>query len=143
MSGVEFNQAVFATRYPAFSGVSPVLLEMFFVEASQLVDNTEASIITNLTEREIYLYLMMAHLMQLNGIRSDGTTASDNGLVGRISSATEGSVSVSVDYPQQQSAMGAWLSQTKYGAQYWAMTSKYRTFRFNPVARHRRIYESL
>ena len=51
-------------------------------------------------------------------------------LVGRISGATEGSVSVSVDIPQIPGA--EWFVQTKYGFLFWQATAIYRTFRYIP-----------
>ncbi|MEQ4659659.1 DUF4054 domain-containing protein, partial [Providencia manganoxydans] len=45
----------------------------------------------------------------------------------RASSASEGSVSVSLDYGPTTNAE-KWYTQTPYGAEYWQMTSKYRSF---------------
>lgn len=49
------------------------------------------------------------------------------GIVGRINQATEGDVSVSSEWQAPPNANQAYFIQTKYGAQYWAMTAKYRT----------------
>ena len=53
------------------------------------------------------------------------------GLVGRISSASVGSVSVSTENAgATQSA--SWYQQTQYGSTYWAMTASFRTMRYVP-----------
>lgn len=50
------------------------------------------------------------------------------GIVGRVNNASQGDVSVASEYQAPPNASMAWFIQTKYGAQYWAMTAKYRTF---------------
>lgn len=59
-------------------------------------------------------------------------TSPPAGIVGRIASATEGSVSVAAEYDAPPNASQAWLIQTKYGAEYWSATAKYRTARYVP-----------
>jgi hypothetical protein len=49
------------------------------------------------------------------------------GVVGRISDASEGDVSVSAQWEAPANANQAYFVQTKYGADYWTMTAKYRT----------------
>ena len=53
-----------------------------------------------------------------------------NPLVGRISNASEGSVSVQTDMPTNPNA--AWWNQTKYGALAWAALAPYRTMTYLP-----------
>jgi len=55
------------------------------------------------------------------------------GIVGRINQATEGDVSVSSEWSAPPNANQAYFTQTKYGAQYWTMTAKYRTAQFIPA----------
>ncbi len=55
------------------------------------------------------------------------------GIVGRISDAAEGDVSVSSQWEAPPNANQAYFVQTKYGAQYWTMTAKYRTALFVPA----------
>lgn len=49
------------------------------------------------------------------------------GVVGRISDASEGDVSVSAQWEAPANANQAYFVQTKYGADYWTMTARYRT----------------
>ncbi|WP_446471155.1 DUF4054 domain-containing protein [Xenorhabdus stockiae] len=97
-------------------------LEMYFVEAAMLLNNTKSSCVKNLKEREMLLYLLMAHMATLQNTLDAGNNA-----VGRVSSATEGSVSVSLDYGTTSDAE-KWYIQTPYGAKYWQLTARYRSF---------------
>ena len=86
-----------------------------------MIDNTEESCIP-LDEREYLMWLLVAHQAQLQERINDGSAS----LVGNITSATEGSVSIGVNAPTSSSAMGQWLMQTPYGQEYWVLTAKYR-----------------
>jgi len=55
------------------------------------------------------------------------------GIVGRINNASEGDVSVASEWSAPPNANQAYFVQTKYGAQYWTMTAKYRTAIFVPA----------
>src|SRR5262249_37816262 len=69
---------------------------------------------------------------QVNGQPSTDPGALPNpGTVGRVASATEGSVSVTLEMPNQPAA-AAWYLQTPYGASFWAATALYRTARYVP-----------
>jgi hypothetical protein len=60
-------------------------------------------------------------------------TAAPLGIVGRINNAAEGDVSVTSEWSAPPNANQAYFVQTKYGAQYWTMTAKYRLARFVPA----------
>ncbi len=79
--------------------------------------------------------MLTAHIAQLSGWpAAAGGGGAGSGLVGPITSASEGSVSVSVTplAGANASAMQAWLSQTQYGAAYYAFTAAYRMARWYP-----------
>jgi len=77
----------------------------------------------------VLLYLLTAHVAALSyGENGQGPRP----LVGRISSATEGSVSVSAEYNVAPGS-AQWYAQTGYGAQYWEATAKYRVGRYRPA----------
>lgn len=125
MSGVVvFDLAAFRVRYPEFAAVSDALLNAYFIEAQIYLNNTACSPVADVAIRSVYLNMLVAHLASLNGPGSSS-------LVGRIASATEGSVSVSVDMASG-SPSSAWFMQTKYGAAYWQATAAYRTFHYVP-----------
>lgn len=121
---VTFDPAKFAVRYPQFSGHDPAFLQACFDEAGLYLDNTEASIVTDASEREQLLHMLVAHLVALNTAIEQGNSG-----VGRVASASEGSVSVSLDFGAVTNSQ-AWYAQTPYGANYWAATAPYRSLRY-------------
>lgn len=121
MAIVMFDPEKFRLHYPDIADDPRV--EMWFAQAETIVNNTDCSIVTNLKEREMLLMLLMRHFAALD------ERASQGGMVGRISSATEGSVSVSADLGGV-SGNATWYMQTPWGANYWQMTAKYRGFRY-------------
>ena len=122
MSGVvEFNVNKFRSLYPTLKATDDQL-NWYFVEATMLLNNTSKSCVKSLAEREVLLFLLVAHFAVLQQ-RVEG----DNEVVGRISSASQGSVSVSLDNGQT-TLSDKWYQQTPYGSKYWALTAKYRSF---------------
>lgn len=125
---VVFDPVYFTTRFPEFPRTVPALQQyaLLFNEAGQYLTNNAASIVYDASpggRRYILLHLITAHLAKLY-VGTSGEAA--NQLVGRISNATEGSVSVATDMGQQPMAAQFWL-QTKYGASFWQMTADLRT----------------
>ena len=111
MAKVVFDPAHFKEIYPQFAGISDTQLEWFFKKSEQILDNSENSCIDEDT-RLIWFYLLVAHYAELQTQIQSGNSA-----VGRISSATEGSVSVSLDYPTSAVGREKWFNQTPYGAE--------------------------
>lgn len=117
---VVFNVAEFRELYPAIKATD-AQLEDYFAMAETFLDNTKCSVVKNLEARKRLLYLLVAHIATLTGRAEQG-----NEVVGRVSSATEGSVSISLDY----GTMGnneRWYLQTPWGAMYWQLTKRYRS----------------
>ncbi|HEM8614581.1 TPA: DUF4054 domain-containing protein [Citrobacter amalonaticus] len=126
MGVVIFDPAAFKLRYPEFSSVDSALLQQYFTQATIYLDNTDFSRVSDLAVRAMLLNMLVAHIAFLySGV--NGQTPS--GLVGRIDSASEGSVSVHADMPGV-TANSAWYMQTKYGADYWNATAPFRTFQY-------------
>lgn len=121
MSGVVvFDPVEFRALYPTIQA-NDEQLEMYFEMAETFLDNTKCSVVKDLGARKRLLYLLVAHIATLTGQAEKG-----NNVVGRISSATEGTVSIGLDY----GTMGnneRWYLQTPWGAMYWQMTKKYRS----------------
>lgn len=65
------------------------------------------------------LMLMLAHL--LHGVAKSSSANSDSGQTGFVTSATEGSVSVSFATPTTKDAWEFWLASSPYGLQLWAL----------------------
>lgn len=128
MAVVVFDPVAFKARYPEFNAVSDVLLGLYFTEATLYLDNTDCSRVSDVNQRALLLNMLTAHIAALNGSGVNGSGAS--GMVGRVNSATEGSVSVSSEYVVANNGTMAWYLQTPYGAQYWAATGRYRTMQY-------------
>lgn len=129
MAVVIFNVTLFREAYPKFSAASDSFLTLMFNEACLLyIDNTDASLVQDVSERELLIFMLVAHLAYLRGYGGSGDR---DGLVGRISSAAEGSVSVSIENPGSNYASW-WYMQSPYGANYWQATAPYRSMRYYP-----------
>ena len=127
MTVVAFSSSTFLARYPEFSSVSTDLLSAYFTEAGLYLDNTDNSIVQNTTTRLLLLNMLTAHIAMLNGaLSADGLPLP----VGRISNASEGSVSTALDYIEPGTE--AWFVQTQYGAAFWQASLRYRLARYIP-----------
>jgi hypothetical protein len=122
MPAASFDLSIFYARYHEFASVDADLLFAYFDEAGFYLNNTDSSPVVNVTQRLTLLNMIVAHLSTLN-------SANNSGLVGRVSGATQGSVSVTADMGPVTNSQ-AWYLQTKYGAAYWAATRPFRTFRY-------------
>ena len=121
MAKVVFDPAEFRALYPTLAHFTDTQLNFYFAKAELKVDNSESSCIPGHI-RKILLYLLVAHFAELQARVEEG----NSGLVGRISSATEGSVGASVAY-DVKGDQAQWYSQTPYGAEFWAMSAPYRS----------------
>jgi len=127
MAAVTFDYKAWAARYPELSrSVTDVQAQAYFNEACLYCDNTECSPVRDDSvggQRSMFLNMITAHIAALNA-SANGVDASP--LVGRIASATEGSVTVQTD--NQYPPGGAqWFQQTKYGAAFFAASAQFRT----------------
>lgn len=120
-----FIYSDFIAQYPAFATAPPqATLEAYFALAGEVwLRNDGTGPVKTTTLQTALLYMLTAHLAQLFS-GPDGNDPS--GLVGRISSATEGSVTVATEYESTMNS--AWFTQTQYGASFWAATAAYRSF---------------
>lgn len=126
---VGFDYKMWVTRYPEFAGVvSADLAALYFQEATDVQPNDGRGPVTDAGTQLRMLNMLVAHIAKLNLKAVDGSQA--NPLVGRINSASEGSVSVQTDYKAPTGDLESWALQTTYGAQWWAMTASYRTMNY-------------
>lgn len=132
---VVFDPAAFIVEYPEFTGIVAGVLTRNFRHATLQLNNGCGSLVKDASKREVLLDMLTAHLTVLNQGTNDGAgnVTPPYGVVGRIATATEGSVTVGVEYDAPPNASQAWLIQTKYGAEYWSATAKYRTMRYIPA----------
>lgn len=136
MAVAVFNYGVWAAQYPELApSINEALATVYFREAGLYLDNTDTSPVCDVNVRGMYLDMLVAHIGKL---RATINGVAPSPLVGRISSATEGSVSVSAEMNTPGSA--AWFMQTPYGAAYWAATALYRTMHYVPGAPSPSLY---
>lgn len=132
MSGVVvFDSAAFVAQYPAFAAYNTAHstgLQGYFDTATLFLNNTASSFVQVVARRSQLLNMLVAHLATLDGVLTAAGQGSQAGRVGRLASASEGSVSTSFDNGSQ-SAGAAFYQQTQYGSTYWNATAPYRTFR--------------
>lgn len=126
---VTFDAAAFKVAYPAFAGLSDPVLTANFGMATLQMNNSCCSAVKDAPTRALLLNLLVAHISALlNGANGQPP----QGIVGRVSQASEGAVSVSADYSSSVNDSEAYYIQTPWGAQYWQSTLPYRTARYIP-----------
>lgn len=104
---MEFDKQAFLEIYPQFSSVSDAAFSFMWANAlmiSGLADNDNYSD----AEKQNLLFMLVCHL----------ATLADRGTAGAMSSATEGSVSVSYSVPTYGQEAD-WYMSTPCGAAYW------------------------
>jgi hypothetical protein len=116
-----FNSENFLARYPEFTSLDVPLLQQYFLEAGIYCRNDGGGMVDDVNIQTMFMNMLTAHIAALNG-GVNGQTPSQ--MVGRINSAGEGSVHVSMDMKSENGA--AWYMQTKYGAAYWQASLPYR-----------------
>jgi len=128
---VTFDYAQWITTYPEFEAtVSAPQAQQYFQLATTIHRNDGGGPVNNADQQLALLNMLTAHIAALMAPPSAGGQSS--GIVGRVNSASEGSVSVQAAYSSNVSEQMAWFIQTKYGAMYWAATAPFRTMRYVP-----------
>ena len=137
---VTFDPVAFTTLFPEFATVPVPRLAMMFTLAQTMLDNTGAGPVGDPNQLTTFFQLLVAHLLTLfgpsvtTGGQGGGVASAPNAPVGRLSQATEGTVTVGYDYPVTPANPSmAWYAQTKYGIMYWTATVRYRSVRIIPI----------
>jgi hypothetical protein len=130
---VTFDEARFLLRYPEFATYAAAhpgtLLARFDEVVALYINNTVYSTVRDVNTRAVLINYAIAHILYLDGVTATTGQGSTAGNVGRVSSASEGSVSASLDNGSQPGT-AAWWMQSQYGASYWNATASFRTFRY-------------
>lgn len=129
---VTFDFTTWTALYPEFLFTTPTQGQAWFNRASRLFANDSC----NPANRDAgamsdLLYMLTSHIAWLSAPRDNNGNPAATGkppspIVGRISSASEGSVSVSAEWNGSGSPSEAYFLQTRYGAEFWQATLKYR-----------------
>ena len=121
MHPVHLSLSQFREDYPEFACLGDNVITACWKQAELYCCNTCHAIIPSHHRAEL-LYMLVAHIATLRfGVNGHGPT----GLVGTISNAKEGSVSVSTNFGKIKSNQ-QWFVQTQYGAMFWEATKQYR-----------------
>ncbi len=128
---VQFNYPAWIARYPEFAAVQPATAALYFAEASLYHRNDGTGPVTDASQQLALLNMATAHVAKL----AQAASKEGGGIVGRITDATQGSVSVSADYGTTISQQQAFWISTPYGASYWAATAAYRTAHYRAPPR--------
>jgi len=138
-----FDYATWVARYPEFSEVSEAAAESYWQEAQLYHANDGTGPVNLVAQQNLLLFMLTAHIAARYATPAGGAQAS-NTPVGRISGATEGSVSAQFqnDYPP---GSAQWYQQTKYGSDYWNATRQYRTaqYRLGPQRFYNPLYPNV
>jgi Protein of unknown function (DUF4054) len=126
-----WNPGIFLAMFPEFTAAynaNPARYEATFTyRAQRFLTNTPQSPVQDVGQRLGLLNMLVAHIRWLAGdLSADGQARP----VGRVSDASEGSVSASFDYAAASQNNGQWFNQSQYGAEFWQATSSLRGFRY-------------
>lgn len=139
---VTFDYANWIIWYPDFENVDEPYATSCFWRAGMLCQNNSANPVVwnangDTTQLAYFLNLLTCHIVwlnapQINGLPNTSGGTSPSPIVGRISQATEGSVTVAAELPTMP--MGsAYFTQTKWGLEYWQASAAYRQGPYYPA----------
>ena len=123
-----FSYQEFIAVYPTFSCLSALQAQAYFDQATMYHRNDGFGPVATEAIQKMLLYMLTAHIATLLSGGSNGGAAP----VGRLSSASEGSVSAEFDLGADVKMNQAWFVQTQYGLSYWQATAAYRQMRYVP-----------
>lgn len=122
---VTFDYDRWAARFPEFNTVEAPTAQAYFDEATMFWRNDGSGPVADPNRQLMLLNLLTAHIAKLAMNMSSG----QGGLVGPITSASEGSVSVSTTLGGMPWT-AAWFAQTPYGFEFWNATKSMRSARY-------------
>lgn len=143
---VTYSYADWIAAFPEFAGCSAPQGQAYFNRAATIFANSTlnpAYCAQGAAGFKTVFYMLTSHIAWLNAPRDANGNPAATGqpaspIVGRINTASEGSVSVGADMGDANagSPSQAWYMQTRYGAEFWAATAGQRTANYlaNPIA---------
>ena len=154
-----FDYAGWSAAFPAFANISPSDAQSYYDTAAMYCANstTNPAFCTQVAQGSTsvpllqrLLWLLTCHLAWLGAFRDANGNPSSTGtvpappLVGRVSSASEGSVSISSELETNGYPIPAFFTQTPWGLQFYQATAQFRTAIYvaNPVRVYGAIYPS-
>lgn len=137
MAAVQFVYADWIAAFPTFAGCSSAQGQSYFNLADFYFQNDACNPAYGRLGVErftLMLYLVTSHIAWLTAPKdangNPSSTGQTNMIVGRIASAGEGSVNVSIELKDSGSPSEAFFSQTEWGLMFWQATAGFRTFQY-------------
>lgn len=134
---VVFDFPTWVALFPEFGALNATLGGAYFTRATgSIIANATTNPAFNDGNLSYLIYLATSHVAWLSCPKDPSGNPSATGqpaspLVGRINSASEGSVSVQTEWPANDPvAQEKYLTQTKYGAELWNALAQYRTAQY-------------
>lgn len=137
---VTFDYAAFVAAFPLFAGLSEPQATAYFKRANlycwnSVQDQALRTGVSTAAPQGILpdlLNLLVAHIAWLEAPRDANGNPSSAGkppspIVGRINTASQGSVSVGAELNGSGSPSEAWFTQTTWGFEFWQATAQFRT----------------
>jgi hypothetical protein len=133
-----FSYETWVAMFPIFAPLSPTQGNAYAMRAAlQFANSCSNPAYCGAGSLDGYFYLVISHIAWLSSPKdANGNPAAAGAapspLVGRISNATEGSVSVQTEWDAGGSVSpneAYWL-QTPFGAEFWTATAPFRTARY-------------
>jgi len=124
-----FNYEIWQAQFRKFTAVSQVQAQGYWNEACLIHNNTGNGPVTDPTQQQTLLNLLTAHIAFLDVGHDGNPSTPSQGMPGRVSSASQGSVSLSTEF----SGTGkneAYYAQSTYGIRYWRAMRPFWTFRY-------------
>jgi hypothetical protein len=130
---VTFNYTQWIAN-PLYAGFASTVdsnqAQSYFDIATTIHRNDGGGPVNSVAQQLNLLNMLVGHLAALFAPPAAGQQPST--IVGRISSASQGSVSVQAAYSNNVTEQMAFFVQTKFGALYWVSTAPFRTMRYIP-----------
>ena len=118
-----------SAAYPEFSNIDQWQATGFWTLAGLYHNNTGSGLVKDVGQQEAIMGLLTAHIAFLRVGTVDNPSPASQGLVGRVSSASMGGISISTDL-QGMPGTAAFFSTSPYGLQYWQATSAFRCMHY-------------
>ncbi len=121
-----FVYADWSAAYPEFSTTVTTSgqAQNYFNLASLDWRNDGRGPVQDVTQQTALMWLLTSHVAFLAVGTNNGPSAASQGLVGRVSSAGQGSVNVATEMPMSEQS--AYFKQSRYGVDFWQATAGYR-----------------
>jgi hypothetical protein len=134
---VTFDLAAWQLAFPQFASLTQAQVTGQYGAlpiAETYCRNDGGGPVSTAQTQTMLLGLMVAHVCQLlYGPNPGAAGGGASGIVGRISSATQGTISVQSEFPTTPN--NAFFLQTEFGTMFWQACAAYRTARVIPGPR--------